>query len=312
MKKFLVSILTVALSASVLFAQENTLEQATKMYNEGATSLQTGDKATALQYFEQALQMGTALGDQGKDVVANCKNAIPTISLSIAKDLVKEANYDEAITKLNEVKAIAEKYEAFEVVTEATDLIPQVLMQKGGKLFNEKAFAQAADAYREVLVLNPTNGMAALRLGQALGNTGDVEAAKEAYLKAAENGQEKSAKAQISKLYLKQAAVSLKAKKYSDAVTLALTSNEYLETPQGWQVAAQASQIAGKNADAIKYFEKYVEVAPTAKNIGQICYTLGALYQQSGNVAKAKEYYNKALSDPKYGAEAKKILDVLK
>jgi hypothetical protein len=39
---------------------------------------------------------------------------------------------------------------------------------------------------------------------------------------------------------------------------------------------------------------------------------VGALYQGAKNNAKAKEFYNKALSDPKYGPEAKKMLDALK
>ena len=88
--------------------------------------------------------------------------------------------------------------------------------------------------------------------------------------------------------------------------------NDYTENAQAWQVAGQASQAAGKNADAIKYFEKYLEAAPTASNAGAIAFTVGALYQQAKNNAKAKEFYTKASSDARYGAEAKKMLDALK
>ena len=88
--------------------------------------------------------------------------------------------------------------------------------------------------------------------------------------------------------------------------------NDYTENAQAWQIAGQASQAAGKNNDAIKYFEKYLAAAPDASNAGAIAYTVGALYQQAKNNAKAKEYYTKAASDPKYGAEAKKMLDALK
>ena len=105
---------------------------------------------------------------------------------------------------------------------------------------------------------------------------------------------------------------SLKAKKYADAVKDAVTSNEYVANPQALQVAGQASQLSGKNADAIKYFEQYLEAAPNAKNAGQIAYTVGALYQQAKNNAKAKEYFSKATSDPKFGADAQKALNSLK
>ena len=40
-------------------------------------------------------------------------------------------------------------------------------------------------------------------------------------------------------------------------------------------------------------------------------YTVGALYQQAKNNAKAKEYFSKAVNDPKYGADAKKALSAL-
>jgi hypothetical protein len=53
-------------------------------------------------------------------------------------------------------------------------------------------------------------------------------------------------------------------------------------------------------------------MAPDASNAGSIAFTVGALYQQAKNNAKAKEFYGKAVNDPKYGAEAKKMLDALK
>ena len=88
-------------------------------------------------------------------------------------------------------------------------------------------------------------------------------------------------------------------------------SFELVSNPQALQVAGQASQLGGKNTEAIKYFEQYLEAAPNAKNAGQIAYTVGALYQQAKNNAKAKEFFSKAVSDPKYGADAQKALKAL-
>ena len=92
----------------------------------------------------------------------------------------------------------------------------------------------------------------------------------------------------------------------------ALESYEYNQNPSAFYIAGMASQYASKNADAIKYFEQYLEAAPTAKNAGQVAYTVGALYQNAKNNAKAKEFYGKAVSDPKYGADAQKALSALK
>ena len=298
---------TVALGAA--FAQD--LAAVTELYNAGAAAIST-DKAGALKNFEQALAQAEALGEEGAEVVANCKNIIPNLTLSIAKDFVKESKFDEAVAQLGAAVAVAEKFEATDVADEAKNLIPQVKMSKAGNLLNAKDYDGAAAAYREVLEADPANGNAALRLGAALNGAGKLAEAKAAFEQAAANGQEATANKQLGNIYLKEAAAALKEKKYADAVAAAAKVNDYTENAQAWQIAGQASQLAGKNNDAIKYFEKYLEAAPTASNAGAIAYTVGALYQQAKNNAKAKEFYAKAVNDPKYGAEAKKMLDALK
>lgn len=309
MKKVIATIATVILAASLAQAQD--LAEITEIYNGGAASLQSGDKNAALEAFNKALNLATALGDEGKDVVTNCQNAIPSVTLSLAKDMIKAKQYDSAIEKLKAAVEAATKFNAADVIEDANTLIPQVFVQKGTDILKTDPKAAAA-AFQQALDIDATNGGAALRLGMALNAAGDTEGAISAFEKAAENGQEANATKQISNIYLKMASAALKAKKYPDAVDAALNANEYVANPQAIQIAGQASQLAGKTADAIKYFTQYLEVAGSAANAGQIAYTVGALYQQSGNNAKAKEFYQKASTDPKYGAEAKKMLDALK
>ena len=275
-------------------------------------SLVAGNKALALTGFQEALAQAAACGAEGEELVATCKGVIPNIMLSIAKDLIKEGKYDEALGKLEEVGAKAKEYAAEEVAEEATTLIPQTLMAKGGDLLKEKNFAAAAEAYQKALELDPENGNVALRLGQALSGAGKVEEAVAAFETAAKNGQEEMAGKQISNIYLKQAAAALKGGKYADAVAAAVKTNEYGENPQAFLVAGQASQKLNKNNDAIKYFEKYLELAPTAKNAAAIAFTVAALYQKAGNKAKAVEFYKKVANDPQLGAQAKQQLDALK
>ncbi len=309
MKKILATIATLVVALGTVSAQD--LAAVTEIYNAGAAAIST-DKAGALNSFEQALKLAEALGEEGQEIVTNCKNIIPNLKLSLAKDMAKDAKYDEAIAALQEVKQVAESCENFSVVDEATALIPQLKNAKAAALLKANDFEAAAAAYKEILEANPTDGSAALRLGAALNNAGKSEEAKAAFEQAAANGQAAQANKQLGTLYLKEAAAALKAKKYADAVAAAVKVNDYTENAQAWQVAGQASQLAGKNADAIKYFEQYLEAAPNAGNAGAIAYTVGALYQGAKNNAKAKEFYTKALTDPKYGAEAKKMLDALK
>lgn len=310
MKKLIISVVALAVCGSVMFAQD--LKTATEAYNNGAVALSEDKKADALNAFKEALKIAQELGAEGEEIVGNCKTYIPTIQFSIAKETVNNAEYDKAIEELKSTIAIAKEYGQDKIADEVAELIPQVLMQKANTALNDKDYAAAAEGYKAVLAEDPANGTAALRLGSVLSAAGDKDGAIEAFNKAIENGQEKAATKQLSNLFLKEAAGCLKTKNYSGAVTAALESNKYIESAKAYQIAGQASQIQGKNSQAVEYFEKYLELAPTASNSGKIAFTIAAICHKQGNVAKAKEYYQKVVGDPAVGAQAKEQLAKLK
>ena len=310
MKKIIVVLASLVLFAGMASAQD--MAQATETYNSGAAALSDGDKAKALELFLQALKEGEACGEDGAELVGNCKNVIPTIKLSIAKDYIKESQFDTALTALAEAIEAGKEYGSEETVSEAEELIPQVKMQKATDLLQAKDFAGAAAAYKEVLEAEPTNGMAALRLGMALNQAGDKEGAITAFETAAANGQEANANKQICNIYLKQGASLLKAKKYAEAAENAVKSTEYGDNAQAYLVAGQAYQNLKKNSEAISWFKKYLEASPSAKNASAITFTVAALYQQNGDKANAIEYFTKVASDPQFGAQAKQQIEALK
>jgi tetratricopeptide (TPR) repeat protein len=310
MKKLFITLTIVLFGVSAAYAQD--LATVTETYNKGATALSEGNKDAALAAFKEALDGAVALGAEGEEIANNCKNYLPEIQFSIAKELVNNQDYDNAVAELKKTVEMANGFGKEDTAFLAEDLIPQVLMQKANSLLNLKKFADAAKAYQDILDINPSNGVAALRLGAALNSLGDTDGAVEAFKVAMINGQENQAKRQISIILLKAAAASLKAKDYATAVEDALKVNEFGENAKAYQIAAQASQMQKKNSDAINYFEKYLELAPNAKNATQIAFTLGALYQKAGNMVKAVEFYQKAVTDPKFGAEAQKQINALK
>ena len=309
MKKIFLMLVAAAMTALTVSAQD--MAQATENYNNGAMELQMGNKEAALGYFQTALTMAEALGDEGVDIVTNCMNTIPARMASIGKDLVKAENFDAAIEQFNKTIEVAESYGNTEVVEEAKTLIPQVLMSKAGDLLNAKDFAAASAAYQQVLDANPENGMAALRLGMALAAQGKTAEAEAAYVQAAANGQEANANKQLSNMYVKLAQAALKGKKFQEVVDFAAKSNQYLENANAYRFAASASQQLGKNADCIANYEKYLELSPNAKDANGVKFTIAALYQQAGNNAKAKEYYQAVVSDPQFGASAQEQLKAL-
>ena len=314
MKKIVIIALSTILSAAALSAQD--MASATDAYNNASTSLSMGDNAGAIGYFQEALQILEALGDEageeGATMIATCRDRIPRLTLQIGKDYIQAKEYDNAVTQLNEAVKVGKEYANEEVVAEATDLIPQVYLQKGNDLIKAKDFAGAAESYRQSVAIDSTNGMASLMLGSALAATGDIIGAEDAYNMAIRNGQQKNAVKQLSNLYLKLSSASLKAKKYEDAVNQALKANEYLENATAMKVAGTASAQLQKNSDAIKYLEQYTLLSPNARDLDDMYYTIAVLAQQSGDTAKACGYYQKITANPKYGETAKAQITALK
>ena len=313
MKKLILVLATALLSAGIMSAQD--LAQATEMYNNGANALTTGDKKAALEYFQKAYEMGKAIGDEAEELVKNCKQAIPTVMLSMAKELSNNKEYDNALERLQAAITVAKDFAVSEVEEEATSLLPQIELMKdmdaANDAFNAKDLAGAAALYNKVLEADPSNGPASIRLVQCLANAGKIDEAKAALATAEANGQGENAKKVIGGALLKVAASDLKEKKFAEALANAVQVNDYMENAQAFLVAGQASQQLKKNADAIKYFEQYLAAAPTAKNANAITFTVGALYQGAGNKAKALENYKKVVNDPKLGVQAKQMIDAL-
>ena len=307
MKKIFMFFAAVVMAAGIASAQD--INSVTETYNNGAMELEMGNKEAALGYFQAALTAAEELGEEGMQIAENCKNTIPVLMGSIAKDLIKAEQFDAAIEQLN--KTIEACNTLGHDIEEYKSLIQQTLMAKGNDLINNKDFAAAIEVYNQIMAEDPTNAMASLRLGMAYGATGNTEAAEAAYLVAAENGQEKNAYKQLSNLLVKQAAAVLKTKKYAEAIELAVKSNEYLENATAMKVAGTAASALQKNEEAIQYLEKYLELSPNAKDAAQMKYTIAATAQVMGDKEKAKTYYQQILSDPNFGPTAKQQLETL-
>ena len=309
MKKIFMFFAAVAMTAGIASAQD--INSVTETYNNGAMELEMGNKEAALGYFQAALTAAEELGEEGMQIADNCKNTIPVLMNSIAKDYIKAEQFDTALEQLNKTIEAAGLYGNAEVAEDAKALINQTLMAKGNDMINNKDFAGAIEVYNQIMAAEPANAMAALRLGMAYGAAGNIEEAEKAYLVAAENGQDKNAYKQLSNLFVKKAAAVLKTKNYAQAVEFALKSNEYLENATAMKVAGTAASALQKNAEAIQYLEKYLELSPNAKDAAQMKYTIAATAQVLGDKAKAKEYYQQILSDPKFGPTAKQQLETL-
>ena len=162
--------LIVAAALMTLAASAQDLGKATETYNNAAGLIQA-DKAAAVNGFKEALKMAEACAEdadgQRNALIENCKTNIVNFTLSIAKDQLKDKEYDKAYDQLKLALEEATKYDDADVVKEVNELIPTVYVAKGNQLLREKDALGAVDAYQKALELDPNNGKAALNLGQA-------------------------------------------------------------------------------------------------------------------------------------------------
>lgn len=308
MKKIL-AILTIAtLSAAYVSAQD--MESATSLYNEGATALNAGDKETALGYFEEALAQAEIIGAEAEELAYNCKRNIPTLISAIGKELAAANELDSAIVVLTRAAEKANEFGQEDIAVEAESLIPQLYMQQGNLLLNEKNYTEAMAKYQSVLDKNPNDANAYLRLGQAASRAGEVDAAVTALTKASELGQDKAANKEIATLYLSLSNNALKAKNYQEALDNAKKSLEVMPNPTAMQIAGTAALAINNYDEAIANFEGFVAASPNARNIDQIKYQLATAYEKKGDRVNACENYKAILANPQFAEYAKHKVNV--
>ncbi len=296
-----------ALMATVAGAQS--LNEATEAYNNGVQAMET-NKTEALAQFRSALEIATnCTEEEAAEFVGTCKTAITGALLSIAKDQINDAAYDEAIATLNEAKAAATEYAQEEVLAETADLISNTYMRKGSTFLKNKDFANAASTFQELVAITPEDGQANLLLGQSLMQSGKMDEAISALTKANELGESNAGKL-LSSAYLREGQALLKAGKNMEAVAALEKSNSFGENANAYKLIASAYTKAGKSAQSIEAYKKYLEVKPNAKDAADIMFTIAATAQKAGDKATAKEYYKK-LAGSKYAAQAEAQLKTL-
>lgn len=310
MKKIVLTLMIALCSIGITVAQD--LEKATELYNNAAAALEIDDTPGALDLFQQAMNMASSLGEEGADIVNNCKGVIPKLYLSIGKNYAKIKDIDNAIASLKKAIEVGKEYADAETEKEATELIPQLLLADANSLLNEKKFEEAIALYKKVVEADAENGVALLRMGQAQAAIGKTEEAIESFTAAMAKGQEENAKKQLSNTYLKMAAALQKAKDSKGSLEAAQKSIEFLDN-------ATAQKIVGINALALKQnkvaadaFKAYLAMQPQAKDKVQIIYQLGTALIAAGQKSEACGYFKQILTDPKWGEAAKYQVTTLK
>ena len=282
-------------------------------FNAAATALNEKNYEGALAQFNTVLEQATALGEEGEEVAANCKESIPKILLQLGKENAEGKDFDAAVDFFNKAAAKAQDFANNDaVVAEAQKLIPQMLNAKAGALLNAKDYEGAIEAYQSVIAADPANGAALLRIGQAYSALDKADEAIEALTKAAENGQEANAKKLLSNIYLKKAVACQKDKDMKGMLENAQLSAENNDSANAQKLIGTAALSLNQNQVAAEAFEAYLDLNPEAADKAQTIYQIGMAYMGANNNGKACSYFKQIKGDAKFGETATYYLTTLK
>ena len=303
------------------FVSAQDLGQVTEMYNAAAVLLNDGNKAEALAQFEKALEAANVLGEEGAEIANNCKSIIPELYVSIAKGFANDNDIPKAIELFNKAVEVAKAFGDTKVAEEAEGLISTLkatqLLANANTLLNNKQFAEAAAAYKEITDMDPTNAVAFLRQGMALSNSGNYDEAVEALTKAQELYAEDEAnlntvKRQLSNAFLRKANAALKEKNWKDALEFGQKSAENFDSANAQKIVGTAASQLKQNKIAAEAFEAYLALSPNAKDKVQTIYQLGTALAAIGENSKACGYFKEIAQDEKFGEAARYQLTQLK
>ncbi|MBQ6298788.1 MAG: tetratricopeptide repeat protein [Bacteroidales bacterium] len=309
MKKILLTIVVALCTMGISAAQD--LEKATELYNNAAAAIENS-KAEAIDLFQQALDMAGKLGEEGQEIVNQCKGIIPKLYISLAKELVNEKKLDEAVAKFKEAIKIGKELGDDEVADEAKTLIPQIQLADANSLLNAKDYEGAVAAYQKVIDADPENGAAHLRKGQALVALGKLDDAVKAFELASKNGEEDAAAKQLSNTYVKKAVACQKAKDMKGALENAQKSTQYVDNANAQKIIGISASSLKQNKVAAEAFEAYLSMSPDAKDKNQIIYQLATALVATGDNAKACGYFKQIAQDAKFGEAARYQITTLK
>lgn len=289
------------LSFGPVYGQD--LATATDLFNSGAVAFNTNNYASAIESFNKALGMLEGLGEEGAPMLKKCKDILPKVYLRYGRELASGREIDKAVLELQKAVESAKANSMDDIAKEASDLIPQFMLADATSFQNEGKLPEAIAGYKKLLVMEPNNSVAYMRIGMCESRLNNETGAIEAFDKAVLLG-DKEAASQLSGIYLKKSVRAIAAKNWQAVYDNAKKSNQYVATAQGNKLLGTSAAELKKYDEAIAVFESYFAADPNASDKSNTIYYLALSYEGKKNIAKACGYFKQLLTDPTYKAFA--------
>ena len=290
-----------------IYANAQDINAAIEEFNQGNQALQSENLPLAIQKYKTSLDMATALGEEGLELVAAAKKQIPTLYYQIGIQNYKEKNNEKAIIELQNAIKYGEEYGEQDMVDKSKDLIPKLHFARGNDLFKDDKFDEALAAYSEAIELDPRYSKP--YWGQAL--TYQKQRKSDEMVAAFKTSREMSIaendeafveriNSTAKRLLQSEGTGYLKSQKWNDAIKCFTTSNDFkADDPDTYYYLALSY-------NGLKNWNMAIEAAQTGVDLSEgeskdnkakFYFEMGNAFKGANNNEKACEAYNNA----KYG-----------
>lgn len=305
LRKVVLLAVVIVLGAGKVCGQ--TLDDAIEAQNKAGELKMQGDIPGAIAALENCIELCLAIGDEAEEQRVQAENYIPNLHFEIAKGLLKDKNYPEALAAFEKTIAAAEKYNVPALKEAAEENVPKVYFASGVAEFQAKNYQDAAKHLQRAAELDKENVKACYYLGLAYQNLKDEENMAEAFKSAAALSAHDKATAgkaatSFGKYFYNKGITSMKGKQWEAAIGAFFIATEVEHELLGdvYYRMASAYNSWGKPTEAIAACEKALPLKQSndPKTTDGVYYELGTAYQAKNDKANACAAYRNVTSAP--------------
>ncbi len=297
--------LILAIFTITAFAQD--INQAGEIFNQGNQAVKDGQYEQAIQKYEKSIEIASALGAEGEQIVSGAKKQIPSLYYKMGAADYKAKDFDKAISEFEKAIEAGNKYGDTETVAKSKKIIPKLYYAKGNSLYKTKKYDEALATFKQSAELNPKYCRAQWGMGLAyskLKNYDEMDKSFDAALKLAEaKGDTKmisKIKSTAKRLLQAEGANKLQAQDWNTALKLLNASLKYDDTDKDNYYYLALAYNGQKNYDkALEAAQKGLDLSNDNNNDykAKFYYEMGNAYKGKGMTKEACE----AFTNAKYG-----------
>ncbi len=321
-KRALIFAIALILPFGSIFAQ--TLTDVINEFNTGVESLNGQSYETALEQFNNSLELCEVVGEEADEMKVKTQEQIVGTHYRQAITLMKRKQYDQALPSLEKTVALSEEYNTqLEFAETAKKYLPPLYLREGNVQRVQGNYDEAIEIFDKALELKPNLYKAHQGKGLVYKETEEIDKMLDEFSiakeKAIEEGDEEvinDINSVINSHYrnLIDEELMLMDPEEPDYTFLLDICNEAIEVNEKnsyayWQAALAYNKMVEYDR-AIEFAQKGVSVETDPVMLSALYYELGLAYQNTVQYDDACEAYSKITEEPFKAKAEKRMMTV--